>query len=356
LHDKYLLREFVLPWMYSFDAFVLLFVVMDLLRRLETFLQGHARFGQVVAYYLNVVPGFFVLVLPFSLLLGVLFCLANLGKHNELQALRASGISVERLALPLVAVGLAASLVMFLINEKFAIGGDERANAILVEIRGGKPNDAIDNLFFANAAERRDWYARRFNTHSQQLFSLEIHQQQPGRQPQFDIYAEWAEWTNGAWRFHGADLYDYQTTPASVGHAAETNLPFLTETPQRLAIEGRKPDQLKTGDLRRYIRAARRGEHHADLSRYETTMHYRYALPFTCFIVVWLGVPLGMRVSRRGPMLSIGLALGLAVAFYFLTHILLALGSGHYIPPVLAAWLTDAIFAGIGAVLLVRAR
>lgn len=356
IHDKYLLREFALPWLYSFDAFVLLFVVMDALRRLETFLNGHARAGQVLAYYLNVVPGFFVMVLPFSLLLGVLFCLANLGKHNELVALRASGISVERVALPLLAVGVAASLAMFVVNEKFAIGGDDRANVILQEIKGQPARVEIDNFFFANTTERRDWYARWFNPQSLQLVSLEIHQLSPDRKPQLDIYAERAQWENGAWRFHGVDLYDYAVSPPLVTRVAETNFPFLTEAPPRMLVEGRKPDQLKTRDLRRYIRAARRAGHRAELAKYETTMHYRYAFPFTCFIVVWIGVPLGMRVSRRGPMISVGLALGLAVTFYFLTNILLALGSGHYIPPLVAAWATHALFAVIGGVLLYRVR
>ena len=69
-----------------------------------------------------------------------------------------------------------------------------------------------------------------------------------------------------------------------------------------------------------------------------------------------MGIPLGMRVSRSGPLLGVGTALTLVVAFYFLTNITMALGDGGRIPPVVAAWLTNVIFASVGTVLLVRAR
>jgi lipopolysaccharide export LptBFGC system permease protein LptF len=73
-------------------------------------------------------------------------------------------------------------------------------------------------------------------------------------------------------------------------------------------------------------------------------------------MVVWIGIPLGLRVSRSGPLRSVGLALLLVVAFYFAREISLRLGDGGRISPVLAAWLANAIFAVVGAVLLWRAR
>jgi lipopolysaccharide export system permease protein len=73
-------------------------------------------------------------------------------------------------------------------------------------------------------------------------------------------------------------------------------------------------------------------------------------------MVLWLGIPLGLRVSRSGPLRSVGLALLLVVAFYFLTHISLAAGGGGRLPPVVAAWLTNVIFATVGAGLLFRTR
>jgi lipopolysaccharide export system permease protein len=137
---------------------------------------------------------------------------------------------------------------------------------------------------------------------------------------------------------------------------SETNFPAFKESPKRLAIEGKKPDQLTTSELRRYIRTQRRANHLTGLAKYEVNLHYRYAFPLTCLIVVLMGIPLGMRVSRSGPLLGVGTALTLVVAFYFLNNITLALGEGGRIPPVAAAWMTNAIFTGVGTVLLMCAR
>ena len=85
------------------------------------------------------------------------------------------------------------------------------------------------------------------------------------------------------------------------------------------------------------------------------TLYYRYSFPFTGLIVIWLGIPLGVRTSRRGgALLGVGTALILVVAFFFLTQITIALGRGQHIPPLLAAWLTNVIFATVGAVLMAR--
>ena len=80
----------------------MLWIVQELLDNLYDFIQFHAPLKDVLRYYLIVLPEAFVLILPMSLLLGVLFCLSNLGKNNELIAMRASGISVTRLAVPLL--------------------------------------------------------------------------------------------------------------------------------------------------------------------------------------------------------------------------------------------------------------
>jgi lipopolysaccharide export system permease protein len=85
-------------------------------------------------------------------------------------------------------------------------------------------------------------------------------------------------------------------------------------------------------------------------------MHRRYAMPLTCLIVVWLGVPLGMQVSRRGPMMGIGLALGLVIAFFILSRLTAPIGTAGRIEPWVAAWIPNILFGAVGVGLFFRAR
>ncbi len=347
--DKYLLREFGWPLLYCFDAFGLLWLVMDLFDNLSDFLRGHATFVQVVRYYLVVFPNAFVLILPWSLLLGLLFCLTNLGKHNEIIAMRAGGVSVLRLAVPLLGVAVAGSLLMFAVNELFVPRSKERAHAIMRSMQRQGPAFTVENFFFTDPVERRDWYARLFNTRTYNMDELVTI---VGRNPdgtEMRIDAERARWFRDAWHFYDVRINGGTLIP-------ETNFPAIKTSPKRLAVEGKRPDEMTSTELRRYIRSQRRAGHTNRLAGHEVVLHYRYALPWTCLIVVWLGIPLGMRVSRSGPLLGVGTALLLVVSFYFVTQLALALGRGDRIGAPLSAWLTNIIFAIVGAVLLLRAR
>ena len=347
--DRYLLREFAWPLLYCFDAFAMLWVVMDLFDNLSDFLQAHARIGQVLHYYLIVFPNAFVLLMPMSLLLGLLFCLTNLGRHNELTAMRTSGVSLVRISIPFLATGFVASLIVFGVNELFVPRSKERTDSFMSALRGKGQKDAIENFFFTNASERRDWYARRFNTQTSEMEELVQVYERKSDGTEFRIDAERARWDGADWRFYDARINGGPPV-------AETNFPSINEAPKRLAVEGKKPDQMTSAELRRYIRAQKRVGRTNHLAIYQVTLHYRYAFPLTCLMVVWIGIPLGLRVSRSGPLRGVGIALLLVVAFYFITHITLAIGRGGRISPVLAAWLANAIFAVLGVVLLRRTR
>jgi lipopolysaccharide export system permease protein len=270
--------------------------------------------------------------------------------------MRAGGISLARLAMPLLAIGLLATGAVFAVNELFVPHAREHADALRASVKGKGERDVLDGFFFADSSEHRDWYARRFDTRRFEMDNAEVHGRKQDGTPEIDVYAESARWISGRWHFFNADVYDHRQTPPLVVRVSETNFPAFKESPKRLAIEGKKPDQLTTSELRRYIRTQRRANHLTGLAKYEVNLHYRYAFPLTCLIVVLMGIPLGMRVSRSGPLLGVGTALTLVVAFYFLNNITLALGEGGRIPPVAAAWMTNAIFTGVGTVLLMCAR
>jgi len=350
--DKYLLREFLLPVVYCFDAFVMLYIAQDLLGRLGEFIRYHARVSQVVGYYLIILPEALVVMLPVALLLGLLFCLSNLGKNNELIAFRASGISNQRLAVPFLVAGVLATVVVFVVDEAFVPTGKARAETFKSELHGRGSRTVLDNFFYANTGDHREWYVRRFNTLARQLDFVEIHQRKPDGTAQLDLFAQSATWTNGQWRFTEANVYDHAQPQDQLVHIAVTNFPAFSESPNRLALEGREPDQLRTRELRQQI-----AHRTSRMAAYKVELYRRYAFPWMCLIVIWLGFPLGVQVSRRGgALLGVGTALGLVVAFFLVMNIALALGKGGRIPPVVAAWLPNAVFAGVGAVLLWRNR
>ena len=149
--------------MYCLDAFALLLIVVDLFGTLDDFIAHKAAVGQVLRYYLIVLPEVIVQTVPMALLLGLLFCLANLGKHNEIVALRAGGVSLTRIAVPLLAVSLLAGAIVFVVNVWFVPGARGHSRSLMRAIRGRGTENVIENLFYTNHKAHRDWYARQFN-------------------------------------------------------------------------------------------------------------------------------------------------------------------------------------------------
>ena len=354
--DKYLLKEFGLPLLYCFDAFVTLWIVQDLLNNLGDFLQAHVPIGLVFRYYLMMFPDVLVQFVPISLLLAALFCLSNLGRHNELTAFRASGVGVMRMSVPLLIVGVAATGVMFWLMQTFVPRAREHGSTYMKSL-GGKAQLSVRRLFFFdNVPDHRTWQASSFNPSQKWLADVEIVQLRPDGSLQLKVNARQAQWKKNGWHLTDALVSDYSQSPELVVRVAETNFPSFNEKPQRLALEGRKPEQLNTTELRRYVRTQYQTRVTHLTAAYEVELYRRYAQPWEALLVLLLGVPLGMRVSRSGPMLGIGMALMLVVAYYFISHLSRAAGEGGYVPTLLAAWFTNIVFGGAGLLLMWRAR
>ena len=117
LLDRYLLRELLIPLGYCLCGFLLFWITSDMFVRLGEFQKKGLLARDIAEYYVVMLPEFLVLVLPIALLLALLYALTNHARHNEVTAIRAAGVSLWRLSIPYLGVGLLASLALFATNE-----------------------------------------------------------------------------------------------------------------------------------------------------------------------------------------------------------------------------------------------
>src|SRR5258706_11063433 len=140
LLDPYLLRELLIPLGYCLGGFVLLIVFFDLFAQLNHFQSIKLRVGDIAEYYLVSLPSTLALVLPMALLLALLYALTNHARHHELTAIRAAGISLWRLSVPYLAVGLIFSFGLFGVSEFWLPDGAAMAEEILSRRQGVRQN------------------------------------------------------------------------------------------------------------------------------------------------------------------------------------------------------------------------
>ena len=365
--DRYLLREYLIPVGYCLLIFSVMYVVLDLFSRLTDMIAAHVTVAQAARFYLNYLftingnVAFVVLVLPVCLLLGALYSLARLTRHNELTAMRASGMSLLRLMGPYMAAGIACSLVALIVQETVTPASSRRVYEFEKRMNNGSRQQVIHDFPYYNSSLHRNWMISEFHPrHPNKLVGVKVTQERPDGTRSEEIHAERAEWLDGHWWFFGCwtQKFNPQGDPIrrpSDPSAQPVEMPQFAEVPSDFENEVSSWEILSSLEMFRYIRA------HPDLSDRNRAsllvdMHSRLAMPWTCIVVVLMGIPAGTKTGRQGMLAGVILAIMLFFCFYAAVHVGLFLGKTGAVWPWLAAWIPNIGFSIAGLVMLGRLR
>ena len=358
-----------MPLIYCISAFWLMAVLYDLLGdRLSDFLLWRVGIGFAARYYLLTAPEFLALTLPLAILLGLLYSLSLLSKHHELNAIRASGLSVRAVGLPLLFFGILSAAVVFWVNESVVPHTNRQSEQMLQDARiryaarqaESKPirtDMKGGELGVRFPTTHRHWRARSFDRSLYLMTDVTITQEQPdGQGDVMEIHARRAQWLDRQWWFFDGVIINFDYIIARkrrMEHFTKLRREDFTETPNQILAEigKRAPTEMTANEIQEFLDAHQELPR-AELARYQTRLMERFAQPFACFIVLLVGLPLGASFNRRGPLMATAAALALLLSFWFLRLLLLMFGDKNMLDPVLAAWLPYTIFGGLGIVLM----
>lgn len=353
--DRYVLRQFLLPFVYCVLGFIAIWFVFDLSDNLPDFLQGRATADFLLAYYQSQIPEIIVISVPVSTLLALLYSLTAMSRRNEIVAMLGAGRSVSRILAPLTVVGLVMTGIVGAFNYEAAPHAAMHKKQMLRDVkRERKSEPGITAHLYRNREDYRTWFMRRITPGKQQLSDLQIVQQDAAGNILWQIYAKFGNYwpEEGRWEFFsGMESWHDSAGPPRREFFESKSVQGWRETPWRIASSVMNPDYLSVPELKDYL------EYNSDfpearLAPYRTQLHYRYALPWVALLVVFLAAPLGIVYSRRGILGGVALAIGLFFALAFLSSLSIAFGKGGRIPPAVAAWGPLVLFFGISLVLL----
>ncbi len=359
--DKHLLRSLLAPLAYCFSAFLLVFMVFDLFENLSHFVEAGTATFDIVRYYGLLLPSMLVYIAPISMLLAALYSLSRLTRHNEITALRACGISMVRIVMPFLAVGLVGSLFVALVHETVGPWSAFWSHQFIQEQRQQDAPLSVyvaQNLAFRNEKEQRVWLISHFDTRTYDMSRVEVIEQTPEGLDRAKIRAGRARWLDGRWWFEDLIVQDYGPQGHPMGaprFERYREMRAYTETPQIFLKEVKGPEHLSSRDLADFLRT-RRNLSEAMRARVLVDYHFRLAMPWTCLVVMLMGIPFGTQSGRRGATLGIVLALSLFFAYYISLNFSMALGKKEWLWPWLAAWGPNVFFFTLGSVLVARMR
>jgi len=355
---KYLLKTLLFPLFYCLLGFTLLFVINDLFDNFSDFLDGGMRPSEILYYYSLILPPVTILILPACLLLAMLYSLSSLTRHSEITAMRAGGISIYRIVLPFIGVGILATLFAGFINESIAPTAAFRAEQFLNYQKQGRTEDIYYASHIALKSGDHVWMVQKFDTRDHSMYNVALLQQRDDGSDLMKIQAEKALWLDGRWWFMDITVQHYNEQGDLAGAPElilQKEMRDLPETPQTFMSEIKDPEYLSSREMLGYLNS-KKGISDETRNRLLVDFHSRLSAPLVCLIVTLIGIPVGAHTGRQGAFSGIMLAFALFFGFYILQLVCQGVGKEQWIPAWVAGWLPVILFGAATPFMIHRMR
>ena len=358
---NYIFKELITPFIFGVGAFVGIFIGTDLLISLAHFYTewGIDIFTLAKLFFLRL-PSIIVMSFPMATLLAVIMCYSRLSGDSEVTALRAGGISIYKLVIPALVVGLIMSMVTIGINEILVPKSNFIYDKILTDFRNqGQDKLKTQYHLYRNPIDketgRPDYilYAHKFIGETGIMKDIYLQDFKKG-QPTTVIQAPRGKWAEESWVFYNGSIYhlkEGERIPALT--FKKFKVPQIKDSPEHISNMNKQVEDMNLKELYSYIKSkARQGQNTAEEW---IKWHQRLSIPFANFIFALLAAPLGIKPRRSsGSAMGMGLSIIIIFIYYILMMIGNALGGEGTIYPWLGAWLQNIVFLLVGGVLLYR--
>jgi lipopolysaccharide export system permease protein len=354
LIDRYILREVGGIFLFGVAVFTALLLINHLFFLARVAAEADVPIGTSLVLLVLRVPYLAAYSLPMSMLLATLLAFGRLSDRNEITAMRASGWSLGRIALPVILAGLVVTGGSLATTEWVVPRSEARYHRAFAEAVRRPVRRLQEHLMFRDVVEGVEsvFYARTVDPQDGTMSGVLITQFQDGR-PSRVIEAAAARYDQKGWVLQEGTLHLLGPGSGVTTTFQEMRV-ALRRTPGQVASARRDPAEMTIRELRQQIAVLRAaGE---SVLRYAVSLQLKLAVPSSSVIFALLAVPLGLRPHRSGRATGLGLTLLVLLAYYVMMSVTVTLGERGQLAPFLAAWIPNITVAGAGGYLLWTAR
>jgi LPS export ABC transporter permease LptF/LPS export ABC transporter permease LptG len=357
LIDDYVLRDFFVYLGMIVATFLVLLLVFTLFELLGDILRNQTPAFVVAEYLLNVAPYLLYNVAPLMMLLAVLITFGLMNRANEITAIKATGTSIYRIFIPVLTAAAILAGGLFLADQFYLPHTNKRQEALHNQIKGKPPQTYLRPDRRWIFGQHNDiYYYQFFDADRNQFANLTVFQINPAAFTITQrIHADRAHWADSMNRWiyeegwerslNGAAIASYHTFDVST-------FPQLTEAPTYFKKEVKQYSEMNYEELRRYIRDLQQSGF--DVVRLRVQLNKKLSYPLITLIMAVLAVPFSMSASKKGAITGVAVAVGIAVVYTVVSRLFEAMGDISQLPPALAAWSPDLIFALLGSYLILK--
>ncbi len=350
--DRYMTRNFVSYFLMCTLILLLIYILADFTENMERF---RSRFEdpvlQALHFYGTQLPMFLYQILPYTLLMGTLWCLSKLCGGSEIVGMLQSGRSLLRVCRPIFIMAALVSLAYGICGFHWAPSGSQYRQ--LVMKKQTNPDGSPMPIVYRSDATSRIWRITSpapVTSPGAPMRGVTIDQFDPkvrGRQLK-QFRAEQAVWDKESSTWTLSNVYVREMVAPGVrpkDDAFEESLTVdFAEKPYQIISPGHdgRIDSMGTSALYEYISSGAGSRE--DRRKKRTEWHVRIARIFSCMVLVLMAIPSAVTFQRRGTMKGIGIAVLLAALMLFLYRVFPSLGEAGVLGAWLSAWIPNFLY------------
>lgn len=351
--DRLVLVSFVKLFVGFVIGAPLLFILVDATETLGRLMNQGVSFGDATLAYVYEYPYFFMMSFPVAALLATVFTVHPMTAHREIMAAKASGIPFHRIVLPVFVCGVALTAIGLALSDVVP-----KASRVAANLRGDRSiNETWRSDFVYITDAEASLSARRLTAEDGRMLGVTLQRMPRGEDGPLEYtHADQARYFPGqGWMFmDGFTRQIYSNDEQVTIQFEQALVRSVREQPTDLLERIRDEEEMTYAELKQFgERLFRSG---GNVGRTFTHMEQRIAIPVAALVIALFAAPLATSSKRGGAAFGVGVSLATTIAYMAVFRLSSGLGHANAIPPLVAAWLPNALFFAAAIVLLARVR
>jgi lipopolysaccharide export system permease protein len=358
---NYFLKEFTGPLLLSIGVLTFVMLIGNLIKIADMIINKGVDIPSVIKLFTLMMPALVKYTLPIAGLSAVLLSLGRLSSDNEIVVIKASGINLFSLILPILTVGMILSLILIILNDRIIPYAHYASRKTIIDVGIKNPTAALEPGVFINSFEKYILFIYQVDQKKNKLANVRIYEPQGEDKPTRTIVAKSGEFIavpeKNIVKLKLLDGTSDEPDPDNPINFYKLNFKTyfmnlsLAQAKDKDKLE-KKPKDMTIRELK--IETARLKKEGIAPTPLVTEIHEKISLAFSCFIFMLLGIPLAVITRRREKSINFGIAFLTVGIYYVMLMAAEALSLQGQLQPSLAMWLPNIILGAIGAILTYR--
>lgn len=347
--ERYILSEFFKLLLIAVLSFIMLFIMVDLFENMDDLMKHKVPLFASIAFFIYKLPFIISQISPVAVLLSVLLALGILSKHGEITAMKAGGVRILRVLLPLMIFGLIASFGVILMNETLMPTALKKIDTFRKQWFGIQGSSFGESGMWVRT-EAGIFNIRQVDLNTERLHGVTLYALDKSFKVSERLQSRLIEWKDEKWIAPSATVWAF-TEGGLVEKSEEKDLTIEgLVRPEDLANVENFQKNMSFGELKNYIDGLEADGY--DASRYKIDLYDKITFPLVNFVMVLVGIPFALKTGRySGIAAGVGISIVIAFSYWIVFAVTKSLGQSGLITPLLAAVFPDVLFFAIGVLM-----